>query len=292
MTPSPTSPNAWPGDVLLALVGRAVARLQPAGPPPARDALDRTGILVDPGARPRTLLRTRDLLFADYESPAHTLWRAQELSLFLRHRGLIERPLLDFGCGDGSFASALYDEIDVGVDLDPDALRIARSLNLYGSLLTSPAQSPPVRTVIANSVMEHLDDPDGVLRDVARVLSPGGRFVATITLADFAAHVTRWFGRAESDRLNAQYCHRTLESAEAWLARLRRAGFDIELARRYQPPRFTFWYWTARALGPRALGRVIRRPTRFLAPMMARCVRRSIRPTPDGANLFVVARRP
>src|SRR6267142_1732990 len=69
----------------------------------------------------------RRIVFAYFDSSlAHSFWRAQELSLFKRVSPCFERPIMDFGCGDGSFSACILESIDFGVDIDQAALSIAK----------------------------------------------------------------------------------------------------------------------------------------------------------------------
>lgn len=279
----------------------ALASSDPALRP--RDAgpqrLDRTGLLMS-SARPlRILHRDTTVLWAEYDSMAHSLWRSQELSLVQAHRDELAPPLLDFGAGDGSFASVLFDRVEHAVENDADALAVARGFGVYRQLhLVTDGRLPlpdgAVRSILSNSVLEHVLELEGVLRELRRVLAPGGSFVFTVPLPSYTEHLIRYFGAAAARRVNAESVHRNLLAPEAWRGLLQRNGFTVVLERRYQPARFTFWYRMFRLLGRRGLSRfwpslpglVWRRAHRRLITM----VRESIAGAADGANLFVVAR--
>ena len=89
------------------------------------------------------------------------------------------RPLLDLGCGAGETVSAWLDRgyEAYGVDLDPQAL--ARAHPERCRLLSlSPYRIPfPDHTFAAafsEDVFEHVDDYGSTLRELRRVLRPGG----------------------------------------------------------------------------------------------------------------------
>lgn len=110
-----------------------------------------------------------------YNNLAHSFWRAQELSLFLKHLNIFQRPILDFGCGDGTFASLIFKEIDYGADIDNEALAVAAKYTIYKELLTInnsliPLKSGTVSSVISNSVLEHCLDLNKILFEISRVL--------------------------------------------------------------------------------------------------------------------------
>jgi SAM-dependent methyltransferase len=241
-----------------------------------------------------------DVLFAEYDSLAHSFWRAQELSLFRRHRDLLAGPVLDFGCGDGTFAALLFDRLAYGVDNDPAALAIAERFGLYETLVRAaddriPLPDGAAGSILSNSVLEHVVRLDAVLAELARVLRPGGALLFTAPVRGYAEHLTAYFGAAESARVNAESSHHNLFGADEWCARLRAHGLEPVLVQHYQPDWFTYWYRMFRLVGDRGLGHFVpglrrriweRRQGRLMA-----MVRDSIRPRTDGANVFVVARR-
>ncbi len=148
---------------------------------------------------------------------------------------------------------------------------------------------------MANSVLEHVVDLDAVLAEIARVLRPGGRFVFTVPVAEFARQLTYYFGARASARVNAEYCHRNLLEPEEWVARLARQGLVVESIHQYQPGWFTFWYRMFRLFGNRGLERFVP-GTRSLiwkryGSRIVGMVRRSITDTAAGANVLVLARR-
>ncbi|QIG44389.1 class I SAM-dependent methyltransferase [Nocardioides anomalus] len=103
------------------------------------------------------------------------------------------RRLLDIGCADGTYTRRLavgFAQVDA-VDIEPERLDDFRRAGL-GSIrvqeMSADALDFPDETfdvVTAIEVMEHVGDVDAVLREVARVLSPGGRFLVTTP--------NRWF---------------------------------------------------------------------------------------------------
>jgi 2-polyprenyl-6-hydroxyphenyl methylase / 3-demethylubiquinone-9 3-methyltransferase len=102
--------------------------------------------------------------------------------------------VLDIGCGQG-FYFPLYAALGLvatGVELDPlpraEALHKAAVLGF--TVLASPAEDLPLPdahfdAVVMSEVLEHLADPAPALAGVARVLKPGGLFLATVPNADY-----------------------------------------------------------------------------------------------------------
>src|SRR3712207_3931822 len=95
---------------------------------------------------------------------------------------------LDLGCGHQVFGGWMTREQAkaisscrriYGIDLDWQGLRAHTGIanKIYGDLGRLPVRTSSVDVVTANMVIEHLSDPDAVLREIGRVLRPGGRFV-------------------------------------------------------------------------------------------------------------------
>jgi len=263
----------------------------------SRGRFDKTGLVE--GQRAVEILQFGEGVYlARYESLAHSLWRSQELTLVQRHKDLLQRPLVDFGCGDGSFAAAIFDAVDFGLDNDPEALDLCRRRQVYRKVaLVSngiPLPTGEAGGVLANSVLEHTNDLDGTLREISRVTRQGGILILTVPIAGFARHLARFFGRREERRVNREHHHRHLFEVEEWLGILENHGFEPFVKTQYQSAEFTFWYRILRIAGKRGLGassRIQNWLWNMAKPKMVELVRSSVRGVSDGANVFIVARK-
>jgi SAM-dependent methyltransferase len=119
-----------------------------------------------------------------------------------------EGRVLDVGCGGGSVAKAVKAErpgLEVhGCDVSRSALDVARIVPAGVDFKVSTAEKLPYEdgcfdAVWIFDVLEHVDDPAVVLREVARVLKPGGRFHIVLplegqprTLYQLVGCGTRW----------------------------------------------------------------------------------------------------
>jgi ubiquinone/menaquinone biosynthesis C-methylase UbiE len=65
----------------------------------------------------------------------------------------------------------------VGIDLDPRVATLFHSEFHLGSLSEMPFESGRFDLIVCEYVVEHLDDPAAALREMRRVLKPGGRIL-------------------------------------------------------------------------------------------------------------------
>lgn len=106
--------------------------------------------------------------------------------------------VLDLGCGEGRHAIGVYlaeDVESVGVDLSHEDIAIAqekaqdfldpqnpnKSLTLkVANAMDLPFADDSFDKVICSEVLEHIPDYPGALREIYRVLKPGGVFAASV----------------------------------------------------------------------------------------------------------------
>jgi SAM-dependent methyltransferase len=174
--------------------------------------------------------------------PPLIMWRAWELAAY-RHFQL-RGPVLDLGCGDGRFFRRAWgDALDVvGVDAEAGVVDAVGKTGLYREVLHASADSLPFddasfASVFANCSVEHMDELDSVLAEVARVLAPGGIFLLSVISDKFV----EWAplrallsacgevdGGDRAQRIHEQYHH--LVNAlplDAWVARLAAANLRV-----------------------------------------------------------------
>lgn len=109
--------------------------------------------------------------------PLHWLAKARA-ELIPQGRGI----LLDVACGGGLLAPHVRDKgyHHVGVDIGDSATRIAKEHGVdtvRGDVLRLPVRDHAADVVVAGEVFEHVRDLDGMVREIARVLRPGGTLV-------------------------------------------------------------------------------------------------------------------
>ncbi|MGC4893812.1 class I SAM-dependent methyltransferase [Micromonospora sp. DT31] len=187
---------------------------------------------------------------------------AKRLGALGRHTPLSGRRLLEIGCGDGTYTMQLVDAFTQveAVDIQRERLELfrdrlvadpvaAQKINVRELSVTEldyPDESFDLVTAI--EVVEHIDDLDTALRQVHRVLIPGGRFALTTP--------NRWFPFESHGFLirGKRYrpargpflpwivpLHRRLADARAFTVRdlsrrLRRAGLEPLAVEHLMPP--------------------------------------------------------
>jgi SAM-dependent methyltransferase len=159
----------------------------------------------------------------------------------------LSRPILDLGCGDGSFGQLICDRVDVGVDGAPDAVERCDP-DVYDEVHPAdmraglPVESASLGAVFSNSTLEHVEPVAPALAGVADALRPGGRLIFTVPTERFTRVVADQFGSQYAHRLNRSLGHRNLWSWSRWEEELTRAGLRVEDIRGYQSDAASIWY--------------------------------------------------
>ncbi len=140
-----------------------------------------------------------------------SLIRAKEVELYQRYLPL-KKPVLDVGVGDGFFAEIAFAKkfkiknvttstgfhpndgkksiidkkiIDVGIDVKDSRIDEAGKPGIYKRLVIYDGKKLPFSdntfsTVISNCVLEHIPNLELTLKEIQRVLKPGGLFLTTV----------------------------------------------------------------------------------------------------------------
>ena len=107
--------------------------------------------------------------------------------------------LIDVGCGRGDFLARMKSLgwNVLGIEPDPVSSELARARGIAvfnGRLEEAGLADGIADQVSLNHVLEHADDPAGLLKECRRVLRPGGRLVLYTPNAESLGH--RWFRQA------------------------------------------------------------------------------------------------
>jgi len=162
-----------------------------------------------------------------------------------------ERPILDIGCGEGLFAFILFNEkLDVGIDPNAEELKTAEKYGMYKELVhcsgdNIPGNDGSFRTILSNSVLEHIPDLEPVLEEAHRLLHQEGRFYVTVP-TDLFDHYNLLYQLssglgfkklAERIRIffNRFWNHYNFHNRANWEKIFNKAGFEIEDHVEYDP---------------------------------------------------------
>lgn len=180
---------------------------------------------------------------------AYARWRASRLGqiveglerdLVLSLAGpLVGRRVLDAGTGDGAYAieAAARGATVIGVDIDPAMLAVARqraderglAIDLVqASIEALPTREETIDVALAVTVLCFVSDPHAAVRELARVLAPGGRLVL--------GELGRWSTWAATRRVRGWLGDETWRRARFWsrrelVALVESAGLRVTAAR-------------------------------------------------------------
>jgi len=165
----------------------------------------------------------------------------------------------DIGCGPGVFTRYLCRNANFvfAGDVDRKSLvrtfaRHAREKNLAALVMRAnqlPFRDSSLDTVLFLEVLEHLDDDAGALRDIARILNPGGKLVLSVPVPPGEIDVDEFGHKREGYILGDLL--RLLESAGFKTQRTAYAQFKFcRLADRF----IRYWRKTLRIPAPFFIG--------------------------------------
>ena len=216
-------------------------------------------------------------------------------------------PLLDVGCGDGHFASLVFDrKIDVGIDPWTSPIREAGQRDCYSLLIQADGSQAPFKdgafaSAFSNSVLEHIPQIDAVLAETARVLRPGAPFYFNVPNEKYLTELslsrllgsgyTEWFRRV------TRVSH--ADGLQVWQKRLEHAGFTLERWWHYFSPaamRVLEWghYFGLPSLAARKItGKWLISTSRWNLWITEKILRKyaSTQPVEEGTFTFYIARK-
>lgn len=182
-------------------------------------------------------------------APQDALMRAVEVILWSKQ--LFKRPILDIGCGDGTNSKLLFSKhgkIDVGLDLDPMAVKKARKSGVYEKVVVSDAERLPFgnkrfETVVSNSTFEHILDDILAVKEVGRVLKNRGRFLFTVPTPRFLGTIKKLVKGQKFKKFNSRVSIMHYHEIEEWQQILKSFKLEIVECQYYFPEEVVrAWY--------------------------------------------------
>lgn len=168
-----------------------------------------------------------------------SLIRAQEIELFRKSKKFLTGKVLDFGCGDGFFASVGFAPLIKkkqleGVDVPSSRIALAPAARVYSKITVYPGKKLPFPdksfdTVVSNCVFEHIPNMPLSAREIYRVLKPGGHCVTGVMTKNWETMLwwRKIFGQKYVDYMRKQQDHVGLRTKEEWQVLFEKAGFTV-----------------------------------------------------------------
>jgi SAM-dependent methyltransferase/glycosyltransferase involved in cell wall biosynthesis len=200
--------------------------------------------------------------FYDRLAPQDELWKRRNAYYhdhavrLCRQHVPVGARVLEMGCGTGHLLSALEPAYGVGLDLSPEMVRIGQELHPQLRLQVGDAADLQLDEqfdyVVCHNLLGNLEDVQGLLQRLRRVLTPGGKviFVGYNHLWQYAIQVlerahlkmpsrfTTWMPRQQLEQLlrledyAVTYTHGSLLVPQRWLG----LGSLFNLLAEWLPP--------------------------------------------------------
>lgn len=161
---------------------------------------------------------SEDVLRAEFRSAVH----------HLRAAGCPSGKLLELGCAYGFFLSEAKPLFEVqGIEVSESAVQFCRQrgLDVELGVLTEEYvnRRAPFDAVVMLDVVEHLTEPDEVMRLIHKALKPGGKLL--LSTGDWESSLSRLMGK--NWRLMTPPQHTFFFSPRTMSAMLTRLGFEV-----------------------------------------------------------------
>jgi len=153
-----------------------------------------------------------------------------------------QSPILDVGCGDGFFSQVAFPgkTIDVGIEPNQKAANLAKMRGNYKEVICSTADKIPYQgnffgSAFANCVMEHINDDVKALKEISRVLKPGGIFAFGVPSIYFEDMLfgSRLFGKLYKNFFTKVCRHTQYRSTDQWQSIIKEAGLHLFSSKYY-----------------------------------------------------------
>lgn len=138
--------------------------------------------------------RTYQARFAKSE-----FYRRYQVGMYFREHVTSSDTVLDFGCNDGLFLSCLDAARRIGVEVNPAAREkcVSQNIELHADISAIP--DSVVDVAISNHCLEHTLAPFETVRQMYRVLKPGGKLVLVLPFDDWRSSIHRHWRPNDKD---------------------------------------------------------------------------------------------
>lgn len=171
---------------------------------------------------------------------SHALWRTTEALVFDQYK--FKKPVLDLGCGFGEFAGIVFNQVEMGIDINDKELSQAIKSKKYKKVQWADARKLPFpnnsfATVISVSVLEHIPHVEKALLEINRVLREQGLLIFAVPTVEIKNNLllTQVFRKLGLVGLADQYFdlhskvfkHHSLKKSDWWVQVLEKQGFEV-----------------------------------------------------------------
>jgi len=118
----------------------------------------------------------------------------ERMAYWVSEIGTKNSHILDVGCGEGALLNRLGLS-GFGVDLNPSRLALARERGLsvmHGDGTKLPFRDNQFASVVSMEVLEHVPEMAGMMREVYRVLEPGGHWIVSVPSVTLRSRYEMW----------------------------------------------------------------------------------------------------
>lgn len=177
--------------------------------------------------------------------------RSQEAILFQKYNELMKGKILDFGCGEGFFSGLIFgkNRINIGLDLmdnkrvtEAIEKKIYKKIKLYdGNHIPFPSNY--FTTVVSNCVLEHIPNIKLSLKEIYRVLKPGGFFLTSVMADQWENNLfgSKIFGEQYLKYMRKTQVHHNLFSNNKWQSHFKKSNFKIQFIDGYLYKKSAFY---------------------------------------------------
>ena len=163
--------------------------------------------------------------------------------------------MLDAGCGPGRHVFGFMDQFPditcVGVDLDFSSLQEGKtnltlfssisnkeSTFLQGSVYNLPFSDNAFQTIICSEVLEHVADVDATLKELTRLLKPGGNLL--ISVPSYFPEKICWL--LSKDYQNMPGGHVRIFRRSVLQEKVEEKGYSLERTEKYHALHSPYWW--------------------------------------------------
>jgi|GEM_PF-485005 len=146
------------------------------------------------------------------------------------------KKTLAIGIGDGRHDVLIFQKhkkIDVGIDIDQEAIGKARKVKLYKKVFCESAEDIHFENnsfdiVLSNSTFEHMENDLKAIGETSRVLKQNGKFLFSVPTKRFTDYLTS-FGltKKKVDKINKRLVHKHYRNLSEWTEILKKNKMEI-----------------------------------------------------------------